>query len=175
MEEVSLTIDEAKLRKMADEMLRQRCTSGDEPKIVARRANDCIVSIYRPITRNLQECIDGQYLLIRMARKRDCNESDDGSRSKKPRVKASSIVHPDPNEPVRVEFIFNGRTFYLTEQEIQDYWDKEEQIKKAEEEARLNAISKHEVIKVIREEAKKLGIHLKEAITTKVGELFKKA
>ncbi|GJV18087.1 hypothetical protein Tco_1363410 [Tanacetum coccineum] len=30
MEEVSMTIDEAKLRKMADEMLRQRCTSGDE-------------------------------------------------------------------------------------------------------------------------------------------------
>ncbi|GJU19491.1 hypothetical protein Tco_1152833 [Tanacetum coccineum] len=30
MEEVSLTIDEAKLKKMADEMLRQICTSGDE-------------------------------------------------------------------------------------------------------------------------------------------------
>ncbi|GKD18836.1 hypothetical protein Tco_1207994, partial [Tanacetum coccineum] len=30
MKEVSLTIDEAKLRKMDDEMLRQRCTSGDE-------------------------------------------------------------------------------------------------------------------------------------------------
>ncbi|GJR20742.1 hypothetical protein Tco_0969269 [Tanacetum coccineum] len=30
MEEVSMTIDETKLRKMADEMLRQRCTSGDE-------------------------------------------------------------------------------------------------------------------------------------------------
>ncbi|GKD22705.1 hypothetical protein Tco_1224408 [Tanacetum coccineum] len=30
MEEVSLTIDEVKLRKMPDEMLRQRCTSGDE-------------------------------------------------------------------------------------------------------------------------------------------------
>ncbi|GKC87972.1 retrovirus-related pol polyprotein from transposon TNT 1-94 [Tanacetum coccineum] len=30
LEEVSLTIDEAKLKKMADEMLRQRCTSGDE-------------------------------------------------------------------------------------------------------------------------------------------------
>ncbi|GJW96135.1 hypothetical protein Tco_0177943 [Tanacetum coccineum] len=28
--EITLTIDEAKLRKMADEMLRQRCTSGDE-------------------------------------------------------------------------------------------------------------------------------------------------
>ncbi|GKC22067.1 hypothetical protein Tco_1024217 [Tanacetum coccineum] len=30
MEEVSLTIDEAKLRKMADEMLRHRCTLGNE-------------------------------------------------------------------------------------------------------------------------------------------------
>ncbi|GJX62482.1 hypothetical protein Tco_0295382 [Tanacetum coccineum] len=30
MEELSLTIDEAKLKKMVDEMLRQRCTSGDE-------------------------------------------------------------------------------------------------------------------------------------------------
>ncbi|GKC01278.1 retrovirus-related pol polyprotein from transposon TNT 1-94 [Tanacetum coccineum] len=30
MEKVPLTIDEAKLKKMADEMLRQRCTSGDE-------------------------------------------------------------------------------------------------------------------------------------------------
>ncbi|GKD61079.1 hypothetical protein Tco_1298588 [Tanacetum coccineum] len=30
MEEISLTIDEAKLKKMADEILRQRCTSGDE-------------------------------------------------------------------------------------------------------------------------------------------------
>nr|GFA96266.1 hypothetical protein [Tanacetum cinerariifolium] len=60
-------------------------------------------------------------------------------------VKASSVVRPDPDEP------------------------------KAEEEARLNAISKNEVIKVVREEAKKLGIHPKEAITTKASELFKKA
>ncbi|GKD62302.1 hypothetical protein Tco_1299811, partial [Tanacetum coccineum] len=30
MEEISLTIDEAKLKKMVDEMLRQRCTSGNE-------------------------------------------------------------------------------------------------------------------------------------------------
>ncbi|GJZ85801.1 hypothetical protein Tco_0651140 [Tanacetum coccineum] len=30
MEEVSLTIDETKLKKMVDKMLRQRCTSGDE-------------------------------------------------------------------------------------------------------------------------------------------------
>nr|GFD26331.1 hypothetical protein [Tanacetum cinerariifolium] len=90
-------------------------------------------------------------------------------------VKASSIVRPDPDEPIIVEFIINGRIVYLTEQEIQDYRDKKEQIKKAEEEARLNAISKPEVIKVVRKEAKKIGIHPKEAISTKAGELYKKA
>nr|GEV50207.1 hypothetical protein [Tanacetum cinerariifolium] len=68
-------------------------------------------------------------------------------------VKASSIIHPDPDEPVRVEFL----------------------IKKAMEEARLNAISKTEVIKVVRKEEKMIGIHLKEAISSKAGELFRKA
>nr|GEX27156.1 retrovirus-related Pol polyprotein from transposon TNT 1-94 [Tanacetum cinerariifolium]GEX28021.1 retrovirus-related Pol polyprotein from transposon TNT 1-94 [Tanacetum cinerariifolium] len=51
----------------------------------------------------------------------------------------------------------------------------QEQIKKAKEEAKLNAISKTKVIKVVRKEAKKLGIHPKEAISTKAGKLFKKA
>nr|GEW81428.1 retrovirus-related Pol polyprotein from transposon TNT 1-94 [Tanacetum cinerariifolium] len=54
------------------------------------------------------------------------------------------------------------------------YWDKEEQIKKAKEEARLNAISKTEVIKVVYEDAKKLGIPQKEAIPIKASEFFKK-
>ncbi|GJZ74230.1 hypothetical protein Tco_0638376 [Tanacetum coccineum] len=57
-------------------------------------------------------------------------------------VKASSIVRPDPDEQVRVEFMINGKVVYLTEQEIQDYWDKEEQIKKAEEESRLLIMTK---------------------------------
>nr|GEV95790.1 copia protein [Tanacetum cinerariifolium] len=105
--------------------------------------------------------------------KRTTTVSDDDPSKKL--VKALFIVHPNPDEPVSVEFIINGRTVYLIEQEIQDYWDKEEQIKKAEEEARLNAISKIELIKVVREEANKLGIHPKEAISTKAGELFKKA
>nr|GEV29678.1 hypothetical protein [Tanacetum cinerariifolium] len=78
--------------------------------------------------------------------------TDDQAEDQRKLVKASSIVHPNPNEP-----------------------DKEEEIKKFEEEARLNAIRKLEVIKVVHEEAKKLGIHSKEAITTKAGELFKKA
>ncbi|GJU30660.1 hypothetical protein Tco_1174249 [Tanacetum coccineum] len=40
IEEVSLTIDEAKLRKMADEMLRQRCTSGDKHQFLTVIFND---------------------------------------------------------------------------------------------------------------------------------------
>ncbi|GJT79334.1 hypothetical protein Tco_1053676 [Tanacetum coccineum] len=96
-------------------------------------------------------------------------ESDDDPSKKL--VKASSIVRPDPDEPVRVEFIINGRTVYLTEQEIQDYWDKEEQIKKAEEEARLLAIKKLQGTTGVkknksRKPRKKPGV--------KAGELFKK-
>ncbi|GJS87159.1 hypothetical protein Tco_0769795 [Tanacetum coccineum] len=77
MEEVSLTIDEAKLKKMANEMLRQRCTSGDKhqyyinqmknfsQKIVARRTNECIVLITEPDYKNLNKNdIEDMYLLI---------------------------------------------------------------------------------------------------------------
>ncbi|GJZ13902.1 hypothetical protein Tco_0549132 [Tanacetum coccineum] len=34
---------------------------------------------------------------------------------------ASNIIRPDPDEPVRVEFMINGKIVYLTEQEIQEY------------------------------------------------------
>ncbi|GKA10367.1 hypothetical protein Tco_0689800 [Tanacetum coccineum] len=44
MEEVSLTINEAKLRKMADEMLRQRCTSGDEHQYHIDQMNNFLKS-----------------------------------------------------------------------------------------------------------------------------------
>ncbi|GKC41165.1 hypothetical protein Tco_1058887 [Tanacetum coccineum] len=79
MEEVSLAIDEAKLKKNVDEMLRQRCTLGDEHQyhidqmknflqsdiIVARRANKCIVSITKPDFKNLNKNdIEDMYLLI---------------------------------------------------------------------------------------------------------------
>ncbi|GKE42893.1 hypothetical protein Tco_1470177, partial [Tanacetum coccineum] len=79
-------------------------------------------------------------------------ESDDDPSKKL--VKASSIIRPDPDEPVR---------------------DKEEQIKKAEEEARLLAITKPEVIEVVQEEAKKIGLDPKAIKGAKAGEMFKKA
>nr|GEX12434.1 hypothetical protein [Tanacetum cinerariifolium] len=68
-------------------------------------------------------------------------------------VKALSIVCLDPDEPVRVKFMINGKTYYLADKEIQE---------------------KTKVIKVVREESKKIGIYPKEAIPSKAGELFKK-
>ncbi|GKC37302.1 hypothetical protein Tco_1049686, partial [Tanacetum coccineum] len=53
--------------------------------------------------------------------------------------------------------------------------DKEEQIKKAEEEARLLTITKPEVIKVVQEETKKIGLDPKAIKRAKAGEMFKKA
>nr|GEY16101.1 putative reverse transcriptase domain-containing protein [Tanacetum cinerariifolium] len=107
MKEVSLNIDEAMLKKIADEMLRQRCTLGDEhqyhidqmknflksnieviysnskiiqviktywelghkhkfiTKIIAIRADECIVSITEPDFKNLNKNdIKDMYLLI---------------------------------------------------------------------------------------------------------------
>ncbi|GJS74939.1 hypothetical protein Tco_0724820 [Tanacetum coccineum] len=85
------------------------------------------------------------------------------------------LIIPQREGKVLVPYTINGKLFHLTAKQIEAHLDKEEQIKKAEEEARLLAINKPEVIKVVREEAKKLGIHLKEAITAKAGEKFKKA
>ncbi|GJT82955.1 hypothetical protein Tco_1057297 [Tanacetum coccineum] len=67
-------------------------------------------------------------------------------------VKASSTIREDPDEPLR-----------------------EETMRKAEEEAKLFKMSRHEMIKVIREEAKKIRIPAKLAISAKAGEKFKKA
>ncbi|GKF75930.1 hypothetical protein Tco_0225374, partial [Tanacetum coccineum] len=44
IKEVSLTIDEAKLKKIADEMLRQRCTSGDEHQYHIDQMNNFLKS-----------------------------------------------------------------------------------------------------------------------------------
>ncbi|GJZ02812.1 hypothetical protein Tco_0520773 [Tanacetum coccineum] len=53
--------------------------------------------------------------------------------------------------------------------------DKEELIKKAEEDAKILAISKPEVIKVVQDEAKKIGLDPKKIASAKAGEKFKKA
>ncbi|GJU51714.1 hypothetical protein Tco_1221269 [Tanacetum coccineum] len=90
-------------------------------------------------------------------------------------VPASIIVRPDPDEEVKVPYMINGKMCYPTDKELQAYLDKEEKLKKAAEEARILVISKHEVIKVVQEEAKKIGLDPKKIASAKVGEKFKKA
>ncbi|GJZ59406.1 hypothetical protein Tco_0615222 [Tanacetum coccineum] len=62
-------------------------------------------------------------------------------------VKASSIVRPDPNALILVPYMINGKLFYLTEEQIQAHLDKEDQIRKAEEEAKRLAMTKSKVHK----------------------------
>ncbi|GJV59730.1 hypothetical protein Tco_1465830 [Tanacetum coccineum] len=64
---------------------------------------------------------------------------------------------------------------YLTNDEIIEHLEKEELIKKDAKQARLLAITKPEVVKVVREEAEKIGIDLERITSVKEGEKFKKA
>ncbi|GJW25408.1 hypothetical protein Tco_0039219 [Tanacetum coccineum] len=64
--------------------------------------------------------------------------------------------------------------FNLTNDEIQEYLNKEEEIKKKAEEAKLLAMTKSEIIKVVHEEAKKAKIDPKLVLSAKGGEQFKK-
>ncbi|GJZ06860.1 hypothetical protein Tco_0540653 [Tanacetum coccineum] len=67
------------------------------------------------------------------------------------------------------------KVYNLTAKQLQEQMDKEELIKKAGEEARLLAISKPEVIKVVQEEAEKIGLDPRKIASAKAGEKFKKA
>ncbi|GKA06842.1 hypothetical protein Tco_0686066 [Tanacetum coccineum] len=89
-------------------------------------------------------------------------------------VKASSKVHPDPYEPIRVPYEIHGKLYHLTNDEIQENLDKEEKIKKVDVEAKLLAMSKPELIKVVHEEALKAGIDHKILESAKGGQEFKK-
>nr|GEV11569.1 putative ribonuclease H-like domain-containing protein [Tanacetum cinerariifolium] len=99
--------------------------------------------------------------------------TDEQVKDQRKLVKASFIIHLDHD--ALIPYTINGEVYYLTAEQLQAYMDKEDKIKKVEEEAKLFAISKPEVMKVVEEESKKLGIYPKEEITTKSSEKFKKA
>nr|GEW97379.1 retrovirus-related Pol polyprotein from transposon TNT 1-94 [Tanacetum cinerariifolium] len=90
-------------------------------------------------------------------------------------VPASTIVRLNPDEEVKVLYMINGKMCYLTDTEMQGYLDKEEKLRKAVNEARLLAISKPELIKVVQEEAEKIGLDPKKIASAKAGKKFKKA
>ncbi|GKD91231.1 hypothetical protein Tco_1366738 [Tanacetum coccineum] len=93
--------------------------------------------------------------------------------SSKKLVPASTIVRSDSD--ALIPYTINGEVCHLTTKQLQEQMDKEELIKKAEEEARLLAISKPKVIKVVQEEAEKIGLDLRKIASAKAGEKFKKA
>ncbi|GJW04515.1 hypothetical protein Tco_1563371 [Tanacetum coccineum] len=79
--------------------------------------------------------------------------------------KGKEIVTKDAKSPKKL-------LYYLINDEIQARLDKEEKIKKAVEEAKLLAMTKSKLIKVIHEEASKAGIDPKVLESTKGGQDF---
>ncbi|GJY97652.1 hypothetical protein Tco_0514562 [Tanacetum coccineum] len=89
-----------------------------------------------------------------------------------------STSQPEPSVPQREgkAIVTNDqpedqRKLMPTSKEIQAYLDKEENIKKAAEEAKLFEMTKTEVIKVVQEEAEKIGLDPKKIISAKADEL----
>ncbi|GKC00892.1 hypothetical protein Tco_0987028 [Tanacetum coccineum] len=93
--------------------------------------------------------------------------------SSKKLVPASTIVCPDPD--ALIPYTINGEVYHLTAEQLQAQIDKEELIKRSEEEVILFAISKPEVIKVVQEKAEKIRLDPKKIASAKAGEKFKKA
>ncbi|GKB28781.1 hypothetical protein Tco_0868182 [Tanacetum coccineum] len=82
-----------------------------------------------------------------------CIATDEQVKDQRKLVKASSIIRPDPD--ALIPYTINGE--------------------KVEEEARLLAISKPKVIKVVQEEAENIRLDPKKIASDKAGEKFKKA
>ncbi|GJV81972.1 hypothetical protein Tco_1517842 [Tanacetum coccineum] len=80
-----------------------------------------------------------------------------------------SSSRPSLTDPILEIHIYN-----LTNDEIQEYLNKEEEIKKKPKEGRLLAMTKSGIIKVVHEEVEKARIDPKIILCAKGGEQFKK-
>ncbi|GJZ12597.1 hypothetical protein Tco_0547827 [Tanacetum coccineum] len=87
--------------------------------------------------------------------------TDDTEEPTRKLVPASREVCQDLDKPIRVPYEIYVKMYQLTNDEIQAHLDKEEKIQKAAEEAKLFAMSKLKLIKVVHEEALNQGIHPK--------------
>ncbi|GKD38092.1 hypothetical protein Tco_1258299 [Tanacetum coccineum] len=90
-------------------------------------------------------------------------------------VHASKVMRENPDEPIRVPYMINGKMYHLTNYEINKHLGKKDKIKMATEEAKRLEMTKIEVIKIVQEEAENIGIDPKKIISAKAGETFKKA
>lgn len=82
------------------------------------------------------------------------------------------MVRFDPDAPIKVPFEINGVVHLLTHDEIQAHMERTETLLKVAEEERM---SKPAIIKVVHEEAEKIGLNTEALATVQVGAVFKKA
>nr|GEW00311.1 hypothetical protein [Tanacetum cinerariifolium] len=87
---------------------------------------------------------------------------------------ASRSVCQDLDEPIRIPYEIHGKIYNLANDEIQEYLNKEKEIKKKAEEAKLLEMSKSKPIKVVQEEAAKAGVDPKILASAKGSQEFKK-
>nr|GEY02973.1 RNA-directed DNA polymerase, eukaryota, reverse transcriptase zinc-binding domain protein [Tanacetum cinerariifolium] len=103
------------------------------------------------------------------------NPSDDEA---KPRPLKEFLIEfsvMNGKKPLTLDFAtFVTSTGLDYNKEIQDYFDKKDKIKKAKKQTRLLTITKPKVIKVVQEEAEKIGVVPKKISSAKTGEEFKK-
>ncbi|GJZ83697.1 hypothetical protein Tco_0648870 [Tanacetum coccineum] len=95
--------------------------------------------------------------------------TDETEEPTKKLVPAAREVRQDPDEQIRVPYQIHKKIYQLTNDEIQAHLDKEKMLKKAAKEARLLAISKPELIKVVHKEALNIGIDPKVLASAKGG------
>ncbi|GKA96765.1 hypothetical protein Tco_0818860 [Tanacetum coccineum] len=84
------------------------------------------------------------------------------------------IPTPNSGAKIKAPYMINGKMHYFTNDEINARMKKEDQIKKAAEEAKMFAMTKTEVIKVVHEEAEKIGLDPKIIVSAKEGPIIQK-
>ncbi|GJW39322.1 hypothetical protein Tco_0065167 [Tanacetum coccineum] len=89
-------------------------------------------------------------------RERKAIATDDQPEVETKLVPASKEVRPDPDAPILMPYEINGKNFQLIEEQIQAHMDKEEQIKKAVEEAKMFEMTK--TVERLKKIPKELGI-----------------
>ncbi|GJW63188.1 hypothetical protein Tco_0115072 [Tanacetum coccineum] len=94
--------------------------------------------------------------------------------SSRPLLTDTILKNLIPQPTVQVPYDIHGKIYQLTNDEIQAHLDKEEDIKKKAEEARLLVMTKSKIIKVVHEEVEKAGIDPNIVLSVKGGEQFKR-
>ncbi|GKA67743.1 hypothetical protein Tco_0767660 [Tanacetum coccineum] len=89
-------------------------------------------------------------------------------------VKTSKEVCHDPDALVLIDYEINEVMYQLTNKQIQAHMEKEEQMQKAAQEAKLIALSKPELIKVVKEVASEARVDPKALCSSKDGKEFLK-